>query len=153
MKENVQFKAQVKRKEMTSTDREHWSYHEEKHCLSVRTHSSRISEPPHQCSDLRRAQMTCQGKLWNTVDTLILSFLKMVHWEITEIQLFTKYVTIKERGIIWKPYNTMLVHRTMWEKDILNFTGRTSSLDWVHSVRNLFHCIVWRWSFIHFYLK
>lgn len=33
-------------------------YHEEKHCLSVSTHSSRISEPPHQCMDLKRAQIT-----------------------------------------------------------------------------------------------
>lgn len=33
-------------------------YHEEKHSLSVSTHSSRISEPPHQCIDLRTAQNT-----------------------------------------------------------------------------------------------
>lgn len=36
----------------------HWGYHEEKHCLSVSTHSSRIREPPHQCVDLKGAQIT-----------------------------------------------------------------------------------------------
>lgn len=43
-------------------------YHEEKHSLSVSTHSSRISEPPHQCIDLRTAQNTniiLRSNLWH----------------------------------------------------------------------------------------
>ena len=34
------------------------TYQEEKHCRSVRTHSSRIRDPPHQCLDLQVRQQT-----------------------------------------------------------------------------------------------
>lgn len=50
----------------TKKGRQH--YHEEKHSLSVSTHSSRISEPPHQCIDLRTAQNTniiLRSNLWH----------------------------------------------------------------------------------------